>query len=516
MKPTKSKHGKSKRLGLSLKYKVQKKVREAHRKQRKIEKALGSRGKLKKDPGLPNLHPFKQQFLLKEQEAKEREEEARIKRKQEAKEKKKMGLAGLVAQAEQQQSEFNEAQAMENDDGIDGTMTDSSRRAFYKEFRKVVEAADVILEVLDARDPMGCRCRRVEQQILAAGSDKRLVLVLNKIDLVPKSVLEKWMKYLRNEFPVIAFKASTQEKTAKISQSKSAAIGGRGVGASVCFGAPTLLALLGNYCRNLDIKTAIRVGVVGYPNVGKSSLINSLKRGKVCGVGAQPGFTTTCQEIVLDKHVKLIDSPGIVFAEKGATAEFALRNCIKIEDIEDPVTPVGAILSKCNHDLICEKYCVPEFETTEEFLQMLCRKLGKIKKGGVPDINAAARSILQDWNCGKISYYTTPPEVHEMPAHVGASFATEWGKDFDLDKIEGSALVGVESTCGVESSTDFVVQSSRIPADVNESDLDDEEMAVADGNDDNDDDEDQDDDMQDADQHEDIGQAPYSFDDALK
>jgi GTP-binding protein EngB required for normal cell division len=48
----------------------------------------------------------------------------------------------------------------------------------------------------------------------------------------------------------------------------------------------------------------------GYPNVGKSSLINSLKRSRACGVGATPGFTRSLQEIVLDKHVKLIDSPG--------------------------------------------------------------------------------------------------------------------------------------------------------------------------------------------------------------
>ena len=59
---------------------------------------------------------------------------------------------------------------------------------------------------------------------------------------------------------------------------------------SKCVGADTLLALLGNYCRNRDIKTSIRVGVVGMPNVGKSSLINSLKRSKACNVGGTPGL----------------------------------------------------------------------------------------------------------------------------------------------------------------------------------------------------------------------------------
>jgi hypothetical protein len=64
---------------------------------------------------------------------------------------------------------------------------------------------------------------------------------------------------------------------------------------SRCAGADALIKLLKNYCRNKDLKTSIHVGVIGFPNVGKSSLINSLKRSKVCGVGATPGFTKTAQ-----------------------------------------------------------------------------------------------------------------------------------------------------------------------------------------------------------------------------
>lgn len=60
---------------------------------------------------------------------------------------------------------------------------------------------------------------------------------------------------------------------------------------SKCLGADVLMQLLKNYCRNKNIKTAITVGVVGLPNVGKSSLINSLKRTKSCGVGSTPGVT---------------------------------------------------------------------------------------------------------------------------------------------------------------------------------------------------------------------------------
>lgn len=89
----------------------------------------------------------------------------------------------------------------------------------------------------------------------------------------------------------------------------------------------------------LQLKTSITVGIVGLPNVGKSSLINSLKHTRAVNVGATPGVTKVTQEIHLDKHVKLIDSPGIVFASLDNDDAAVLRNCMKIEKLEDPIAP---------------------------------------------------------------------------------------------------------------------------------------------------------------------------------
>jgi nuclear GTP-binding protein len=105
-----------------------------------------------------------------------------------------------------------------------------------------------------------------------------------------------------------------------------------------CLGADTLIKLLKNYSRSLNIKTSITVGVIGLPNVGKSSVINSLKRSKVCDVGATPGLTKSAQEIHLDKHIKLLDCPGIVFS-RDRNAEILLKNCIKVELLDDPIPP---------------------------------------------------------------------------------------------------------------------------------------------------------------------------------
>merc|ERR1719342_943284 len=126
-----------------------------------------------------------------------------------------------------------------------------------------------------------------------------------------------------------------------------------------------MMALLGNYCRNKDVKTSIRVGVVGLPNVGKSSLINSLKRSRACQTGATPGVTKAMQEVQLDSKIKLLDCPGLVLASGNMSdASVALRNAVKVETLDDPVTPVVAILGRVPGPHIMMHYRVSTFSDT--------------------------------------------------------------------------------------------------------------------------------------------------------
>lgn len=218
--------------------------------------------------------------------------------------------------------EEKKVEQFENEKGNDN-LKGSSKKAYLKDLKSVIEQADVIIEVLDARDPMSCRNIEMEKSIIA--QNKKLVLVVNKIDLVSNENARQWLKILRDEYPTFLFKATQQSQkenlSARISLHKSSLTERSEMvddmlSSAKSIGTEELLQMLKNYCRNDSSnkknKHAIIVGIIGFPNVGKSSLINSLKRSRVASVGNTPGLTRSVQEIMLDRDIILLDCPGVV------------------------------------------------------------------------------------------------------------------------------------------------------------------------------------------------------------
>ncbi|KAJ8127097.1 hypothetical protein O1611_g6540 [Lasiodiplodia mahajangana] len=255
---------KSKRTPVRLRHKIEKASAAKQRKAKKEAKKNPQwKSKLKKDPGIPNLFPYKEKILHEIEEARRKKLEEQQRRREMAKAAKTgtttgenegmeedevdedgMGgafddsdvmdeggddddaadssnpmaalLASAKAAAEKYERDLQSGDDMDEDDddyedsdgGADFTV-DSSRKAHDKVFKQVVEQADVVLYVLDARDPEGTRSREVERMVMAAASGgKRLMLVLNKIDLIPPHVLKDWLAHLRRYFPTLPLRAS--------------------------------------------------------------------------------------------------------------------------------------------------------------------------------------------------------------------------------------------------------------------------------------------------------------------
>jgi nuclear GTP-binding protein len=480
------KKGKSKRTTLKDKYKIQRRVVETHRKNRKQAKRNAKAGIVrhdkKKDPGIPNSWPFKQELLQDIKRGNERMEQ----KKAEEKERRAMmrkdprNLMELVAQAEQKQNEFD-ARIGKSSAATDEAMRSNkeshgqqSRRAYLRELKKVIEASDVILQVLDARDPLGTRIHPAIESGILSHFDKRMVLVMNKIDLIPKANVSEWLTCLRRSHPTVALKAGTTQsrsaesgKSSGIGQTK----GESALSSSSAVGVDGLLQLLKNYARSAGeskkSKSCISVGIIGYPNVGKSSILNSLKRFRAVGVSPRPGHTTSMQEVVLDKNIRLIDSPGVVFdddeGEQGAGA--VLRNSIDADSIADPIPAIQELLQRATMESIMMTYNVPAFPKGDvmTFLAMAARSKGKVLKGGIPDKIMAARMVLKDWNKGKIPYYSVPPTDSGMTldgSGCDAKIVSKFSEEFDINKIlaahDAELMEGLEE----KDEMDFVQVNS--------------------------------------------------------
>ena len=240
------------------------------------------------------------------------------------------------------------------------------KQGFWIIAKKIVKEADVVLEVLDARFPNITRIVRLEK--MAKG---KLILVINKADLVSKKTLYK----IKTEFK--------NSKYVLVSSKNSKNVG-------------ELIKL---------IKNKGKVAVIGYPNTGKSTLINKLSSGGKTKTSSESGFTKGKQLIAGKNGIMLMDTPGIVPFEGRDEIRLGLVSGISPSKLKDPdlvATKLIYIFKKNNPLEFGKYYGVDMSLDPYSIILEIGKKRHMLLKKGEIDERRAAVSVLEDWHKGKI------------------------------------------------------------------------------------------------------------------
>ncbi len=256
----------------------------------------------------------------------------------------------------------------------------------WKALAMVVRRADVVLEVLDARDPMATRSRRLERMVERMG--RRLLLVINKSDLVPRSVVERWKRLFEDQGYRCVYIAARDHKGTRV-----------------------LRRAIRDVAEGLE---PVVVAVTGFPKVGKSTIINALKgrhAASTSPIPGSPGYTRHMQLYRIGRSMYMIDTPGVIPVE-GGPLEAVIRGRAP-EELADPVKPAVMLLEralKYNPDAVREAYGIEERDPYR-ILELLALKRGwRYKSTGEPLIEEAARTVIRDYHRGKLRFYVPPEE----------------------------------------------------------------------------------------------------------
>ena len=243
----------------------------------------------------------------------------------------------------------------------------------------IVEQADIILEVLDSRFIEKTRNFEIENKVKKLG--KKIIYVFNKLDLVNVSKIKQNIE-LQELKPGIFFSARERKGSAELRK------------------------LIKIEASKLN-QDSINIGVIGYPNTGKSSIINLLSGKAVAKTSSEAGYTKGIQKIKLSEGIYLIDTPGIIPPKEkiGYDKEYQLKHtqigAITWDKTKNPDMVVFRLTEE--YPGVLEKYYEIKAENDSEVLiEKLGRKLNYLKKGNLVDENRVSKKILKDWQEGKI------------------------------------------------------------------------------------------------------------------
>jgi ribosome biogenesis GTPase A len=243
---------------------------------------------------------------------------------------------------------------------------------------EIIEESDVILEVLDARMPQISRNSEVEK--LAGKFEKRLLFILNKADLVPENFLESTFRKLKKEGECFIVSSKDMVGTKRLRE--------------------YLLAL------GKAKEGRLRIGVVGYPNLGKSSIINVISLKHKTKVSFTAGTTHGPQWINAQANLSIVDSPGVIPLDEHDEIRLALIAAKNVEKIKQLDLVSQAVINLFEDKQPLKDFYKIKIESndTQEILDEIGRKKGFIKKGGIIDESRTSIQIIQDWQRGNLRF----------------------------------------------------------------------------------------------------------------
>lgn len=268
-----------------------------------------------------------------------------------------------------------------------GHMTKAKRQ-----MQEDIKLIDLVIELVDARIPLSSRNPDIDE----LGKNKYRLILMNKADLADKEQTKKWAEYFKSKgFFVVSLDARTKNSMKSITD------------------------IVMEACkekierdRKRGIKNRpVRAMVVGIPNVGKSTFINSYA-GKACAkTGNKPGVTKGKQWIRLNKNVELLDTPGILwprFEDQMVGLRLALIGSIKDEilNIDELAMELIKYLIKNYPGIINARYEVDESKELTDIIVDIAKNRNCLLKGGEPDYSKAAALVIDDFRSGKMGCIT--------------------------------------------------------------------------------------------------------------
>ena len=275
-----------------------------------------------------------------------------------------------------------------------GHMTKAKRQ-----MQEDIKLVDLVIELVDARIPLSSRNPDIDE----LGKNKARLILLNKSDLADDRQNEAWKRFFEEKgYFVVRLDARNR--------------GGMKAVSNVIMDACKEKI---ERDRRRGIKNRpVRAMVVGIPNVGKSTFINTFA-GKACAkTGNKPGVTKGKQWIRLNKNVELLDTPGILwpkFEDQSVGLKLACIGSIKDEilNIDELALELIRILLTDYPDLLRERYALDDTTDAVEVLKQVTENRKCVKKGNEPDYSKAAALIIDEFRTGKLGKITLEKPVQE-------------------------------------------------------------------------------------------------------